>query len=38
MASAGMAAIGRYRLAGSIRVSDIFRLSSNIGGIVRRRL
>jgi organic radical activating enzyme len=38
MASAGMAAIGRYRLAGLICVGDIFRLSSNIGRIVRRRL
>jgi hypothetical protein len=37
MASAGMAAIGRHRLAGLVRVGDIFRLSSAIGRAVRRR-
>lgn len=36
MASAGMAAIGRYRLAGLVRVSDIFRLSNRIGRAIRR--
>lgn len=33
LASAGMAAIGRYRIAGLVRVGDIFRMSSRIGGI-----
>jgi MoaA/NifB/PqqE/SkfB family radical SAM enzyme len=37
IASAGMAAIGRHRLAGLVRVGDIFRLSSAIGRAVRRR-
>lgn len=31
IASAGLAAIGRYRLAGLVRVGDIFRLSSRVG-------
>ena len=38
LASAALAAIGRYRLAGALRVGDIFRLSSRIGTArVRRR-
>ncbi len=37
MASAGLAAIGRYRLAGLVEVGDIFRLSSRIGEARRRR-
>ncbi|MCE5309132.1 MAG: radical SAM protein [Acidobacteriales bacterium] len=38
MASAGMAAIGRYRLAGLVRVSDILQLSNRIGRALRRHL
>ncbi len=37
IASAGLAAIGRYRLAGLVRVGDIFYLSSKIGEARRRR-
>ncbi|MCL4403078.1 MAG: radical SAM protein, partial [Acidobacteria bacterium] len=31
IASAGLAAIGRFRLGGLVRVSDIFALSRRIG-------
>ncbi len=37
IASAGFAAIGRYRLAGFVPVGGIFRVSSRIGEIRRRR-
>ena len=37
IASAGLAAIGRYRLGGMVAVGDIFRLSSRIGEARRRR-
>jgi organic radical activating enzyme len=33
LASAGMAAIGRYRLAGMLRLSDIFTASEKIGSL-----
>ncbi|HWQ55884.1 MAG TPA: radical SAM protein [Bryobacteraceae bacterium] len=33
LASAGIAAIGRYRIAGLVRVGDIFNVSKRIGGI-----
>jgi len=36
IASAGFAAIARYRLAGLVRVGDIFQLSSRIGNARRR--
>jgi len=37
IASAGLAAIGRYRLAGLVPVGDIFQLSSRIGEARRQR-
>jgi organic radical activating enzyme len=37
IASAGLAAIGRYRIAGLLRVGDIFRASSAIGESLRRK-
>jgi organic radical activating enzyme len=37
IASAGLTAIGRYRLGGMVAVGDIFRLSSRIGEARRRR-
>lgn len=37
LASAGMASIGRYRLAGLIPLASIFAASNRIGRVVRSR-
>jgi hypothetical protein len=38
IASAGLAALGRYRLAGLLPVSALFDASRRLGGFVRSRL